>query len=70
MSQITAPAGPVWDLTGHAQSARSNPVRGLSRDLTGREPGFERAPYGHACDDLTGFLWGVLGKVHLTLLYG
>ena len=42
--------GLVWDLTGHAQSARSNPVRGLSRDLTGRAPGFERVPYGHARD--------------------
>ena len=42
--------GPVRDLTGHAQSARLNPVQGLPRDLTGRAPGFDRAPYGHARD--------------------
>ncbi len=42
--------GPVRDLTRHAQSARSNPVRGPSQDLSGRAPGFERAPYGHARD--------------------
>ncbi len=50
LSQIPAPAGPRTDLAGHAHSAQSNPIRGLSRDLTGRAPGFERAPYGHTRD--------------------
>ena len=43
---ILAPEGPIQDLTGHAQGARSNPVRGLLRDLTGLAPGSERAPFG------------------------
>ncbi len=44
-------SGPGWGPNGiWPGHARSIAVQGLSRNLTGRAPGFEQAPYGHARD--------------------